>query len=103
MDNGSSAVPEPTWAVAQHRRGPSNLSIAESEISSSGTFIDKGSCEELGKEDKSEEPSTAEAASEDDKPAALGQAEAESQEGLKPPESAFSTSDISEQLSGAVQ
>ncbi len=86
-------------AIAQHKRHPSNLSVPESDISSSGTFVDKGSCEELSRAGKPD------AAPADDGRVAVEIAAEPSQEseGLKPPESAFSTSDMSEQTSGQVK
>lgn len=91
-------------AIAEHRRQPSNLSVPDSDISSSGTFVDKGSCEELSRAEKPEhsdlEPATEKPEKVDAEIAAKASLDSDT---LKPPESAFSTSDISEQMSGPVK
>lgn len=75
------------------------MSIPESENSSNGTFIDKGSCEELSKDEKPECALEA-ASSGQEAGRGLDALPGDSQAELKPPDSAFSTSDLSEQLSG---
>ena len=96
-------------AIAQHRRHPSNLSAPDSDISSSGTFVDKGSCEELNRVGRPEdsgpehsEPEPKPVESEEVAADIVAKASHDS-DILKPPESAFSTSDISEQMSGPVK
>ena len=105
----SKVIQEVKEAIMQHRRHPSNLSAPDSEISSSGTFVDKGSCEELSRVGKPEasgqEYSEPEPKSVESQVVAADIIAKTSHDSdmLKPPESAFSTSDISEQASGPIK
>lgn len=87
-----------------HKRQTSCMSIPESENSSNGTFIDKGSCEELSKEDKTEALAGREAVPQtsDHDSQIEPAASAPDIAPPMPPESAFSTSDLSEQLSAPI-
>ena len=91
---GAAAKPLP--GVDHHQRNPSAISVPESEISSSGTFIDKGSNEDVPT--LMAAPKAEELEGPGDAGAALV---AEEYAPLQPPESAFS-SDMSEQHSGQV-
>ena len=88
----------------QHTRNLSNVSAPESEISSSGTFIDKGSLEEVSKDERSERDMALAHVSESVPLTGTvsKSVQPKYEEQLQPPESAFSASDLSEQLSGAV-
>ena len=87
---------KPLSAMDRHQRNPSAISVPESDISSSGTFIDKGSHEEV--------PTLANISrvEEEEGPGGGSGALAVADYApLQPPESAFS-SDMSEQHSGRV-
>lgn len=100
----SKVIQEVKKAIAQHRRQPSNLSVPDSDISSSGTFVDKGSCEELTRVGKPESPEPEPLTLQSEAgPAEIAAKPSDDSDALKPPESAFSTSDISEQVSGPVK
>jgi hypothetical protein len=84
----------------RHQRHPSAVSVPESDISSCGTFIDKGSLE--GTPMVEDSPQAGAGSKGISPPAGIaGTAAVAKYSPLKPPESAFS-SDMSEQHSGQV-
>lgn len=100
----SSLATEHKQVPGQHIRHPSNLSVPESDISSNGTFIDKGSLEEV-KDGRLEADLGLEAVAMSHPKAGVESSAVPCapEDQLQPPESAFSTSDLSEQLSGTIK
>ena len=103
-----SAAPQPgasaksNSAAVRHQRNPSLISVPESDISSSGTFIDKGSLDDVPALANTSQTREGGGPGEVDQPGDVGATAAvEEFTPLQPPESAFS-SDMSEQHSGQV-